>query len=155
MKEIASLTPSYAGITYERIEESIRLRVVKKDGSRAPYDRRRVIEGLQKACYKRPVSDDQIRKIVEAVEEDIFRRFEKEVPSSFIGDTVAGHLRSVDKIAYVRFASVYRQFADVGELIDEAKRVEDGAEPGPGQRDLFDGTATRDQATDRAGPDKE
>jgi transcriptional repressor NrdR len=124
--------------TYERAEEQVRIRVVKRDGSRVPYERRKIIEGLQKACYKRPVSDEQVRKIVEAVEEDIFRGFEKDVPSSFIGDTVTEHLRAVDKIAYVRFASVYRRFADVGELIDEAKRVEGTSEPPPGQGDLFE-----------------
>ncbi|HUT61944.1 MAG TPA: transcriptional regulator NrdR [Phycisphaerae bacterium] len=139
--------------TYERVEEAIRLRVLKKDGSRVPYDRRRIIEGLQKACYKRPVGDDQIRKIVEATEEDIFRRFEKDVPSSFIGDSVAKRLQSVDKIAYVRFASVYRRFADVGELIDEARRVEEEPEPAPGQRDLFDQTSRPGQAAKPDGPD--
>jgi transcriptional repressor NrdR len=124
--------------TYERAEEMVRLRVIKKDGSRVPYERRKIIEGLQKACYKRPVSDEQIRKVLDAVEEDIFRRFEKDVPSSFIGDAVAEHLRPVDKIAYVRFASVYRSFADVGELIDEARRAEQTAEPSAGQGKLFE-----------------
>src|ERR1035437_1155297 len=75
--------------TYERAEEMVRLRVIKKDGSRVPYERRKIIEGLQKACYKRPVSDEQIRKVLDGVEEDIFRQFEKDVPSSFIGDAVA------------------------------------------------------------------
>jgi transcriptional repressor NrdR len=125
--------------TYERAEEMVRLRVIKRDGSRVPYERRKIIEGLQKACYKRTVSDEQIRAIVEAVEEDIFRAYDKDVSSSFIGDAVMSHLRPVDKIAYVRFASVYRRFADVGELIDEAKRAEQSAEaPSPGQGKLFD-----------------
>ena len=124
--------------TYERIEETIRLTVVKKDNSRETYNRQKVIVGLQKACYKRPVSDEQIRRIVEATEEDIFRNFERDVPSSFIGDALSARLREVDKIAYVRFASVYRNFADVGELIDEAREVEDAPVVGPEQGKLFD-----------------
>lgn len=123
--------------TYERIEDNIRLRVMKKDGSRVPYDRQKIITGLQKACYKRPVSDEQIRSVVEAVEEDVFVNFEKDVPSSFIGDCVSNHLRKVDKIAYVRFASVYRQFTDVGELIDEAKKIESANATENSQPTLF------------------
>jgi transcriptional repressor NrdR len=124
--------------TYERPEESVRLVVVKKDGSREPYDRQKIISGLQRACYKRPVANEQLTQIVEAVEEDVFRAFEREVPTTFIGDSVAKHLRNVDKIAYIRFASVYRQFADVGELIVEAQEVRDTPAPGPEQKELFD-----------------
>jgi transcriptional repressor NrdR len=127
--------------TYERAEEMIRLRVVKRDGTRVPYERRKVIEGVQKACYKRPGGDELVRKVLEAVEEDIFRAFDKEVPSSFIGDAVAEHLRAADKVAYVRFASVYRRFADVGELIDEAKRVEQSPAAAAGQGELFGASA--------------
>jgi len=124
--------------TYERPDENIRLTVIKKDNSRVPYVREKIIAGLQKACYKRPVSDEQIRRIVEAVEEDIFRNFERTVPSSFIGDAVSGHLRGVDKIAYVRFASVYRSFSDVGELIERAREVKDAPRVSPEQKELFD-----------------
>lgn len=111
--------------TYERIEAAPRITVIKKDGSRVPFARGRILEGLKKACFKRPVSDEQLRSIVEASEEAIFRDFEKEVPSTFIGDTVSRLLRSIDKVAYIRFASVYREFQDVGELIDEAEEVRD------------------------------
>ncbi len=124
--------------TYERVEEAVRLAVLKKDGSRQPYDRQKVLTGLERACYKRPITVEQLRGIVEATEEDIFRRFEKDVPSSFIGDTVSRHLREVDKIAYMRFASVYRQFADVGELIEEAEGVKEMPACGPEQKELFD-----------------
>lgn len=124
--------------TYERVEEAVRLAVLKKDGSRQPYDRQKVLKGLEQACYKRPIKNEQIRGIVEATEEDIFRGFDKDVPSSFIGDTVSRHLRDLDKIAYMRFASVYRQFADVGELIEEAEGVEKMPTCGPEQKDLFD-----------------
>jgi transcriptional repressor NrdR len=126
--------------TYERPEESLRLTVVKKDGSRVPYERQKVIAGLQKACYKRPVTDEQIRQIVEAAEEEIFRHFDREVPSSFIGDVVSGHLREVDKIAYVRFASVYQNFSSLEQLIEEAKQVEQSPVAAAEQPELFDGS---------------
>lgn len=125
--------------TYERPEEIIRLSVTKKDNTRVPYDRQKVITGLEKACYKRPVTPEQIRRIVETAEEEIFRNFDKTVPASFIGDVVSRGLKEVDKIAYVRFASVYREFADVGELIDEAREVKDAPFVGPEQQDLFAG----------------
>ena len=124
--------------TYERLEETLRLSVIKKDGTRVPYDRDKLILGLQRACYKRPVADTQIRRIVEATEEEIFRRFEKEVPALFIGDLVCGHLRGVDKVAYIRFASVYRDFQDVGEFINEASEVKDTPVVGPDQQGLFE-----------------
>lgn len=124
--------------TYERVEDAVRLTVIKKDGSRQPYDRQKVIAGLEQACYKRPVTDEQIRAVLDATEEDIFRKFEKDVPSIFIGDTVGRRLRELDKIAYIRFASVYRQFADVGELIEEARGVKEMPTCGPEQKDLFD-----------------
>ena len=124
--------------TYERVEDALRVAVIKKDGSREPYDRGKVIRGLQRACYKRPVSDDAIRGIVEATEEAIFKNFEKEVPSSFIGDAISDRLGDLDQIAYVRFASVYRNFADLGELIDEARVVSGQSPPGAKQKGLFE-----------------
>lgn len=123
--------------TYERIEDTIRLTVIKKDASRVPYDRNKILAGLQAACYKRQVSEKDLRGIVEAAEEEIFRNFDKEVPSSFIGDTVSRHLRKVDKVAYVRFASVYRSFEDVGEFIDEARNVIEAPTEDPRQAPLF------------------
>jgi transcriptional repressor NrdR len=106
----------------EKIGESFKLYVVKKDDSRVPYERDKIIAGLQKACYKRPVSAEQIQLVADKVEEDVFRNFEKEVSSAFIGDSVMKHLRGVDKVAYIRFASVYRDFKDADELIDEVSR---------------------------------
>lgn len=105
--------------TYEKIGESFKLNVIKKDGSRVPYDRDKVVAGLQKACYKRPVAADQIQEIADRVEEDVFKNFDKEVSSKFIGESVMRHLRAVDKVAYIRFASVYREFTDAGDFIDE------------------------------------
>lgn len=124
--------------TYERAEETPRITVVKKDGSRVPYERQKLLAGLQKACFKRPVSEPQLLRIVEATEEEIFRNFDKEVPSTRIGDLVGGQLRKVDQVAYIRFASVYREFRDVGELIEEAQEVRDSPPEAPGQQELFD-----------------
>lgn len=124
--------------TYERVEEMLRILIVKKDGSREPYQREKMISGLEKACYKRPVSSEQIRQTAEAAEEQIFKKFDKEVPSRFLGDALGAKLRELDKIAYIRFASVYRDFTDVGELISEAQDVKSDPVVGPGQKDLFD-----------------
>jgi len=123
--------------TYERTGESFRLHVVKKDKSRVPYEREKVIAGLQKACYKRPVSAEQVQQIADRTEEEIFRHFDKEVSSAFIGECVMKHLRDVDKVAYIRFASVYREFQDASELIDEVSRAIRDIEP-TDQLKLFD-----------------
>ncbi len=109
--------------TYEKIGESFKLYVVKKDSSRVPFNREKIIAGLQKACYKRPVSAEQIQQIADKVEENIFRNFDKEVSSAFVGESVMKHLRLVDKVAYIRFASVYRDFKDAGELIEEVSEA--------------------------------
>lgn len=124
--------------TYEKIGGSFKLSVVKKDNSRIPYDRDKIIAGLQKACYKREVSAEQIQQIADKVEEDIFRNFDKEVSSAFIGESVMRHLRGIDKVAYIRFASVYRDFKDAGELIEEVSEAIRWTEHN-GQPKLFDG----------------
>jgi len=95
--------------TYERVEELMPL-VVKKDGRREPYDREKLISGLQKAVEKRPVSMDQLEALVAEVEARVLERGEKEVPSSLLGEEVMRRLRALDQVAYVRFASVYRSF---------------------------------------------
>ena len=115
--------------TYEKTGESFKLYVVKKDKSRVPYERDKLIAGLQKACYKRPVSAEKIQHIADKVEEDIFRSFDKEVLSTFIGESLMKHLRAVDKVAYMRFASVYREFKDAKELIEEVSKAIEQAEP--------------------------
>jgi len=122
--------------TYERVGDSFKLYVVKKDNSRVPYDRDKVVIGVQKACYKRPVSAEQIQQIVDRVEENIFKKFDKEVSSAFIGESVMEQLRKVDKVAYIRFASVYRDFRDAGELMEELSQVIGDVEPA-GQATLF------------------
>jgi len=123
--------------TYEKISEGFKLYVVKKDNSRVPYDRSKIIGGLQKACYKRRVSAEQIQRIADKAEETIFRSFDKEVPSTFIGESVMKQLRRVDKVAYIRFASVYRDFRDAGELIKEISEAITEPEPSA-QPTLFD-----------------
>jgi len=106
--------------TYERIEESP-IRVVKKDGSREPFERRKILMGLMKACEKRPVSMDTLEGIVTRVDHTVTDQFEREVPSNVIGRLCMRELRKVDQVAYVRFASVYRDFKDVAEFVDEIK----------------------------------
>lgn len=123
--------------TYEKIGEGSKLYVVKKDNSRVPYEREKIVAGLQKACYKRPVPIEQIQRIVDRVEENIFRNFDKEVSTVFIGDCVMKQLHKVDKVAYIRFASVYRDFSDAGELIEEVSRKITEAEP-TSEATLFD-----------------
>lgn len=109
--------------TYEKIGESIKLSIIKRDNTRVPYEREKIISGLQKACYKRPVSAEQIQGIVDKVEEDIFKHSDKEVSSEFVGESVVRHLRSVDKVAYIRFASVYKNFTDADELLEEVSQA--------------------------------
>ena len=108
--------------TYERIDEILPL-VVKKDGRREPFDRAKVQLGLQRACSKRPVSMETVERTVDRIERDLQEGGEKEVPSSRIGDAVMAALRNIDDVAYVRFASVYRSFRDVSELMDELKEL--------------------------------
>jgi len=123
--------------TYEKVGESFKLYVVKKDNSRVPYDRDKVIAGLQKACYKRKVSAEQIQQIADRIEEDVFQHFDKEVSSAFVGESVMKHLQGVDKVAYIRFASVYRDFKDAGELIEEVSQII-GQSDDAAQQKLFD-----------------
>ena len=104
--------------TFERSEERS-IKVVKKDGVRVPFDRLKIKQGLEKACWKRPISDEQIDAIVAAIETEIRANFESEVASTYLGELVMQHLRTLDQVAYVRFASVYRQFQDVHDFVDE------------------------------------
>lgn len=109
--------------TYEKIGESFKLNVVKKDGTRVPYEREKLIAGLQKACYKRPVSAEKIQDIADSIEEEVFKNFDKEVSALFLGENAMKFLRRVDKVAYIRFASVYRDFTDAGDLLNEVSQA--------------------------------
>ncbi len=104
--------------TYERIEEPA-IKVVKKDGTRVPFERDKIKRGLEKACWKRPVSDEQIEAVVNTVESELAAKFETEVESRFLGELVMQHLRKLDQVAFVRFASVYREFKDVRDFVEE------------------------------------
>lgn len=110
--------------TYERVEESP-LKVVKKDGSRIPFDRAKIRFGIEKACYKRPVSDQQIDQVVADVEAAVYEDGLREVASRQIGEMVFNALRDLDKVAFVRFASVYREFKDVNDFVDELQPILD------------------------------
>lgn len=108
--------------TYERVED-IPLIVVKKGGQRVPFDKNKIFNGMIKACEKRPVPIDNIKKLVDDLERNLYQIEMKEVPSSIIGEQVMEALKSLDEVAYVRFASVYRQFKDVASFMDELERL--------------------------------
>ena len=106
--------------TYERLEVTMPM-LIKKDGRREAWDRHKVVEGLKKACEKRPVSMEQIDEFVDALERDLQDMGEREIPVGLVGERVMDGLREIDGVAYVRFASVYRQFKDLSEFMDELK----------------------------------
>lgn len=108
--------------TYEKIEEILPF-VIKKDGRREPFDRRKIIEGMRRACEKRPVSIDQIEVVADSIEQELMERPEKEIGVSYIGERVMAELRDMDDVAYVRFASVYRCFRDIEEFMREIKEL--------------------------------
>lgn len=108
--------------TYEKIE-TIPLIIIKKDNNREAYDRAKIEAGVLRACHKRPVSAQQITTLVDEVENEIFNREEREIPSGTIGELVMNNLKDLDAVAYVRFASVYREFKDVNTFMDELKSV--------------------------------
>ena len=108
--------------TYEKIE-TIPLIIIKKDNNRETYDRAKVEAGVLRACHKRPVSAQQITRLVDEVENDVLSREDKEISSDVIGELVMNKLKEVDAVAYVRFASVYREFKDVNTFMDELKKI--------------------------------
>ncbi len=110
--------------TYEKVE-TIPLIVIKKDNNRETYDRSKIEAGVLRACHKRPISANQINQLVDAVETEIFNREEKEIPSQVIGELVMNKLKDLEAVAYVRFASVYREFKDINTFMEELKNVLD------------------------------
>jgi transcriptional repressor NrdR len=106
--------------TYERLEEALPF-VIKKDGRREPYDREKIVSGFQKACEKRPISVEDIERAVGQVEVRLLQLGEREVPTAKIGEMVMDGLKEMDDVAYVRFASVYRSFKDIGEFVELIK----------------------------------
>ena len=110
--------------TYEKVE-TIPLIIIKKDNNREQYDRSKIEAGILRACYKRPVSAEAIQRTIEAIETEIFKREEKEISSNLIGEIVMEKLKNLDPVAYVRFASVYREFKDVNTFVAELKKILD------------------------------
>jgi len=108
--------------TYERIEEILPF-VIKKDGRRETFDRRKIVEGMRRACEKRPISIDRIEAVADAIEQELLERPEKEVSVAYIGERVMEELQHMDDVAYVRFASVYRSFRDIDEFMREIKEL--------------------------------
>lgn len=108
--------------TYEKIEE-VPLILVKKDGNRQAYNRNKLINGIIRACEKRPVSMKEIEVIADDVEKELYNSMEKEITTKFIGEKVMNKLKDIDEVAYVRFASVYRQFKDINTFMDELEKL--------------------------------
>ena len=108
--------------TYEKVE-TLPLIVVKKDNNREPYDREKIVAGIVRSCHKRPISMTQINDMVDDIEGQIFNMGEKEIPTTTIGSIVMDKLKDLDEVAYVRFASVYREFKDVNTFMDEMKKI--------------------------------
>ena len=123
--------------TYERVEKTARLMVVKKDGSRVPFDRQNVLKGLQAACGKRPVPEETKMGIAQAVDEVVHRAFDREVPAREIGRHVALRLREVDEIAYIRYASEYHEFRNLDDLAAEVSDLRARTRNLPNQQPLF------------------
>ena len=116
--------------TYETIEE-IQLRVIKKDGTRVPFDREKILRGMLIACQKRPIATERLEKVAGDIESQLHEMFDKEVASKYIGHLVMEALRDLDQVAYVRFASVYREFKDVNQFLDELKPLLGRGPAGP------------------------
>ena len=110
--------------TYEKIE-TIPLNIIKKDKGREMYDRSKLESGILRACYKRPVSTANIQRMIDQIETELYNQEEKEISSKEVGEIVMRHLKEVDGVAYVRFASVYREFKDVDTFMDELKKLMD------------------------------
>ncbi len=108
--------------TYEKVE-SLPILVVKKDGSRQPYEREKVQKGILRACEKRNVSVDQLERLVDSIEAQIYNSLEREITTEFIGELVMEKLRDLDEVAYVRFASVYRHFKDINTFMSELDKL--------------------------------
>ena len=108
--------------TYEKVE-TMPLIVIKKDNNREPYDREKIVAGIVRSCHKRPVSISSINAMVDEIETKIFNIGEKEIPTTTIGAIVMEELKKLDEVAYVRFASVYREFKDVNTFMDEIKKI--------------------------------
>ncbi|HRP63367.1 MAG TPA: transcriptional regulator NrdR [Phycisphaerales bacterium] len=123
--------------TYERVERAARLMVIKKDGTRVPFDAQNVMRGVQLACGKRPVSEEAKQLLVQQIEDEVHREFDREVPSVEIGRRVVFKLREIDPIAYIRYASEYYDFRTLDEFTEELADLKNRARNLPNQQELF------------------
>ncbi len=128
--------------TYERVEQTARLMVIKKDGTRVPFNRENIYRGVASAIGKRPIPEDTKRTLVAEIDDELHREYDREVPSTVIGDRVMAKLRALDDVAYIRFASEYQQFRSVEDLMDELQLLKDSPKDARNQQNLFgaDGT---------------
>lgn len=125
--------------TYERVEDTSRLMVIKRDGSREPFDRAKMLRGVQSACGKRPVSEDAKVALVDTVEEDSHRMFEREAPSWKLGEMVMLRLRDLDEVAFIRFASEHYNFRSVEDIKAQVEEMADAVRDVKAQQRLFEG----------------
>jgi len=123
--------------SYERVEETSRVLVVKRDGTRVPFNRENIVRGVQAACGKRPIPEEAKSRLVDEVEETVHREYEREVPSRAIGELVCEKLRHLDEVAYIRFASEYHRFKDLGEMAQEMAELKERVKDGKEQARLF------------------
>lgn len=127
------LACNYRYTTYEQVEYEL-LTVIKRDGRREPFTREKLMSGIRRACQKRPVAEEEIAKAVERVLESISAEYDREVPSQAIGELVMQELRRLDPVAYIRFASIYRQFEEITDFVEEAVRI--ASQPRPDKRQM-------------------
>ncbi len=123
--------------TYERIEKTSRMIVIKKDGSRVPFSAENILKGLHAACGKRPIAEEIKLRLAQEIEEELYRDFDREAPSAEIGRRVAGKLREIDQIAYIRYASEYHEFRTLDEFAEELSELKARPKNLPNQRGLF------------------
>lgn len=127
--------------TYERVEETVRLTVIKKDGSRVPFSRDNIMRGIVSACGKRPIPEESKVRLVDEVEDELHRSHDREVESREIGQMVAEKLKNLDEIAYVRFASEYYEFKNVGDILTQLEELNKRVRDVKHQQKLFDNNA--------------
>lgn len=142
--------------TYERVETLVRLMVIKRDGLRQTFEPQKIMASIEAACGKRPISAEQKQQVVDEVEELLYAEFDREVPSARIGQLVMDRLRHIDQVAYVRYASEYKNFDQVDDLLQEIEELKARSRAEmPGQGELFDATASSPRGastTQVAGP---
>lgn len=122
-EEEGSVTSAASALLPMKKIETIPLIVIKKDQSREQFDRNKIQDGVMRACYKRPISVKRIENLIDEIETEVFNREEREIPSTKIGEIVMDKLKNLDAVAYVRFASVYREFKDIDTFMDELKKM--------------------------------